>query len=574
MSNLTQAKREAKRLFNVAKNNDHSLNIKSLNEAQKIIAVINGYKDWFSFEIALNNKDAQIPKNTKPAIHNYLTNEDKYLFKKYYTDQQNITWKTFEPFQYSKNNKIPTYPQRHVVGNDMDSPKKLFQNKDPIEILHRHHFFWGEKQTIATTFALEVFKSYADTNSCVMINYDSLPRYMAFIQRLLPERLTKVLLLNFQSNGNYSHTIDPINPFIPFKHEFLTAFGLPDNQPIREIFYELCLYYQGHALTSRELQAFLSLTWLNQFSGNTKIEELITSYLLQLNLTKDDISDHYFFENKNNEIQQHHLKVSFTQNILDKISAFEEKKLFSPEAQIDFKDIFNESKVLWINYPKYDIHDSGTNAVVNIINSLYLNLLNQENENFKTHLPHNYKEYRAYTCFTLVQEAHYFFNDNTYRLLSSITPEILSPLYFTMNDFSQLPAKYDGIYKNVNNHVFFRMNAVEVSPCFAAEVIKYCQHIPDNFFCPYTSPLKILNDVLYQQEIYYLKNSYKEDQKTKTLPTEFKFKQKKLYHIHLKRLENIVLNKHIDFIQYPPIRKLQRKTLVETVTFGAWTENS
>ena len=73
-----------------------------------------------------------------------------------------------------------------------------------------------------------------------------------------------------------------------------------------------------------------------------------------------------FFENKNQEIQSHHLLIGKTQKILDTIAQFEAKNIFSPEAQIDFDDIFYNRKVLLINH-QYS-SDNEVKAISNIIN--------------------------------------------------------------------------------------------------------------------------------------------------------------------------------------------------------------
>ena len=64
MSQLDQAKKEAKRLFNLAKANQEKnqsqeieLSIPKLSSAREIVAVMNGYKNWHDYEEVLKRKD-------------------------------------------------------------------------------------------------------------------------------------------------------------------------------------------------------------------------------------------------------------------------------------------------------------------------------------------------------------------------------------------------------------------------------------------------------------------------------------------------------------------------------------
>jgi len=58
MSQLDQAKKEAKRLFNMAKaSQSNEIVIENLSKSREILSVINGYKNWHEYEEVLKRKD-------------------------------------------------------------------------------------------------------------------------------------------------------------------------------------------------------------------------------------------------------------------------------------------------------------------------------------------------------------------------------------------------------------------------------------------------------------------------------------------------------------------------------------
>lgn len=72
MSQLDQAKKEAKRLFNLAKANQEKnqsqeieLSIPKLSAAREIVAVMNGYKNWHDYEEVLKRKDYVFARQIK-----------------------------------------------------------------------------------------------------------------------------------------------------------------------------------------------------------------------------------------------------------------------------------------------------------------------------------------------------------------------------------------------------------------------------------------------------------------------------------------------------------------------------
>lgn len=555
MSNLNQAKSEAERLFHIAKSNN--LNINSLNESQKILAIMNGYKDWYDFEIALQKKDALIHKKEQNTIHQYLTNEDKYNLQKYYIDNCVFNKKVFidHIYQHNTTNYKFISSKELILGIKVEKNKKLFSKDIEITFSPRNIALWG---IYSKNVAKEILKKFMNSNACVNISYSDSMNSIIYQNMNFDENiLKKLLLLNLNINASFTHSIDPINPFIIFKNEFLNLFQLPEKQSITDIFYSLCLYFheKKYALTSKELQCFLSLKWIANFNEDEKIKNIISTYLMTLNISNEDINDECFFENKNQEIQSHHLLISKTQKILDTIAKFEAKNIFSPEAQIDFDDIFYNRKVLLINH-QYS-SDNEVKAISNIINCLFLKKLEQYNKYYNNSIPKNKNEVGSFNCFTLIDNMELFLNDETYPLTlicsNSIDESIYtSPFIFTFDSFKSLNIKYENILMNTFQHIFLKMDDISIPKIIAQKILSYCSDIPKNLFNEYHSPIKYLK----YYECYFMK---KYEEKIEDYEKEPAGSLKNRYEIvHIKKIHHKNFSiKDICFNSFHNIRKLK-----------------
>lgn len=360
MTQLAQAKKEAKRLYSLAKSNPQSdLNIPSLSHAQKIVAFMNGYNNWHDFEQNLTKKEEikdfgtigmnkYLIEHSKPM--NYLPLEIQKELEEYHL-KANI-----EKIQIYNNNPIK-YPiviknsGLNLFAGTTEIKGKFSTKEYKVPFRPLNSSYWGMVgsglYTILESMAYQVITqkcglTYVSSNGEIY-NY-----FKFYIMSQETNRIEDLYCLNFNAqDSSQTHSIDPINPMIPFKDNFLLMLGMKDNA-FSNIFYELCLYCYNHniALDSNTLINLVSFNNLIDYKNHIlkdvffSQEQHINEYLASMGFTEDN--DIMPF------IQQHHISIKDLVVYLKVMKKYEDIGLFSCYAQIDLDMICSQSKILCV----------------------------------------------------------------------------------------------------------------------------------------------------------------------------------------------------------------------------------
>ena len=135
MSQLYQAKKEAKRLFNMAKaSQNNEIVIENLSKSREILSIINGYKNWHEYEEVLKRKDFMLSITDKNTENKNKKEIEKNL--EYYIQEMN--------FRKIINSNISNYQklvidkthQQIILGRRKSD--KLFDNKEKKWLLNKY----------------------------------------------------------------------------------------------------------------------------------------------------------------------------------------------------------------------------------------------------------------------------------------------------------------------------------------------------------------------------------------------------------------------------------------------------
>lgn len=372
MSLLDQAKKEAKRLFNLAKNNQepHTLSIPQLSTAREVTALINGYKNWHDYEEVLKKKDLvfnNIDKNRENKTIKKLLENKKYFI-------QDIAFNTIEnPIAYQKQNQIIVKQEHKNIVLGYKKEKTLFENKEKCWILNQYPMFvTGGTGAGKTEFLLSLSMQYINNHEGLIYiesKADVSLYSKIFSYALSDNRINDLYCLNFL-RGTYeyksanekeqtkeelsklSHSIDPINPMVGNDSYFTSYFGAELGQVIHAILKSI---HKKHQLMDLEsLESTLMLNNLIKWHKNLCFGEQpeLKEYLISLGLTLD--SDHLNENNLTEEeleqaLEQHTLKAQEAYNTVQLLKTF--KHVFRIDASVDMEQIFLKRKILFILFP-------------------------------------------------------------------------------------------------------------------------------------------------------------------------------------------------------------------------------
>lgn len=358
MNQLAQAKKEAKRLYSLAKNNPQSeLHIPSLSHAQKIVAFMNGYNNWHDFEQNLNKKDNLKEFNTGKVL---ISNIVEYLPSDL---EKNLKCYHIQPsmdklLQYSE--KPPIFElniKNEGMGGSAGTTmvKGTFASKQyKVPLWFRNTTYWGMNGSgLHTSLEGFAFQIIQKNSGLVYFNAEGNPYIYSklYIMCETSNRINDLFCLNFNAqNKNQTHTIDPINPMIPFKENFLNMFGMNDSA-FNEIFYELCLYcyHQNIAIDSNTLINLISLNNLVNYEDHV-LKDVFSSQSKNIDKYLSSIKpqdEQMDFDNLQ-LIQTHHMNVQNAIMYCEIIKKYELLGIFSYQAQIDLEMVVSQSKILLI----------------------------------------------------------------------------------------------------------------------------------------------------------------------------------------------------------------------------------
>lgn len=332
MSILDQAKKEAKRLYQLAKKDNNVINIKNIDESEKIIANINGYDSWKDFELLLQNKD------TNPFYVKENEQEDNIMVLKdidYFN--QTIPFNTF-PIQ-SRNIKVVDKIHEPILLSKIN--KKFLEKEDTRWILNQYPLYisgsYGAGRVdVLLSLAFQYIKNeegliyFTDRNL-----YHSKRKLFSYIQD--NKRLDDFYLLSF--DNSQSNTIDPINPMVGDIDYFIRFFG-DFGHIINDILIEL--HDKGQQIDIDSLESILMLNNLIEWNNlKTFKTNKINYYLESIGYESNTyVSNEVLMKHSENLITAY-----FTIRLFKEYST-----IFKINPDINIEHIFMERKILVIDF--------------------------------------------------------------------------------------------------------------------------------------------------------------------------------------------------------------------------------
>lgn len=366
MSQLDQAKREAKRLYKLAQSykniSPHSLPeetaylpIKNQTEAKEHIAKVNGYPNWHSYEENLNKKDfyqnqkskTTERKENKEAVENieYYLQDEPFII---YTKEAKIT-----PQIIKENQHVPI-----ILGHDRH--KKLFAKEEdrPAWLLNAYPvLITGSTGSGKTELLISLTQQYIHNNEgCIYIDTDCDSSVYAKIFSTAEQsnRINDLYVLNFTKttkeaqlkNIKITNTIDPINPIIGNELAFTILFGNTIGLVIHEIAKVAAL--RSQLLEIQHIEKMLYLPLLIQWVSDNSWDN--ATVVIEQYLNSIGIDNVYNEVELTQQIVENHALTCFearqTIELLKNYSG-----VFSTQPEIDMDEIFTGRKILPILLP-------------------------------------------------------------------------------------------------------------------------------------------------------------------------------------------------------------------------------
>lgn len=364
MSQLDQAKREAARLFKIAKqntkNNINQIEIKNLSQSQEYISILNGYKDWHTYQQELVKKDllsgTVSEKKKLSEVKRAISNLDFY--------------KRDIPFVFVENKKINLNSEYKIIEKKLHTPITLgkYSNSDKNNLFGlKSDFSNSNKEWLLDSYPLLVtgttgsgksYCTYSFANKYIennegVIYIDGKGDTSTFIKfyssAIKHNRSNDFYFLNFmrgnvdkdeQSEGKITHSIDLINPLIGNTESFKCIFG----DKVYDLIHSLCLSIkENKGLVSIDnLNSFLILENLESFLSNDlfkNCKQTIVNYLNEID----------FYSDREKALKKHAINFSYYQDIIENLNMY--KHVIKENAEINLESIYYQKKILLISLP-------------------------------------------------------------------------------------------------------------------------------------------------------------------------------------------------------------------------------
>jgi len=357
MSQLDQAKKEAKRLFNLAKSSPGSqITIPNLSSSRELMAHINGYQDWHEYEEVLKKKDFLYGQTDKNQIHRDHKENAALAKSRYYI--QDIE---FNHIEYQKNPISVIVKKEHtpiVLGVQKDT--KIFDKKKSWLLNSYPAMVLGTVGAGKTDTLLSISKSYLEHKEG-LIYFDGKSEPMIYTKMFsylkTLDRLGDLYCINFMTGArdvfdpkekNLSHSIDPINPMLGnteyFKKFFGSEFGTVLHAILTHVHQKNCL------MDIQSLEATMMLNNLIEWAGDKfKHVSEIQDYLNFLNIPADYVTDDYSHSDLEESLKKH---AFYCETAYKTLCIFKNHPhAFQVDCSVDMEEIFLQRKILLVLLP-------------------------------------------------------------------------------------------------------------------------------------------------------------------------------------------------------------------------------
>lgn len=366
MSLLDQAKREAKRLFKLAKthpaiNNTYNLPFTNLSNSRQYIANINGYNNWHDYEENLKRKDFIQGNIDKTSLNkeekSILLNKEYFIQDKKFIIYKNNALTQACSYEYKEAKEV-------ILGHSIIE-KSLFkeENKRSWRLDTYPVMVSGNIGSGKTESLLSIAKQYIDNNEgCIYLNAkgDNVLYTKIFSYCQQSKRFGDLHVLNYMRGSKtyeeymattphkkLSNSFDPINPIIGEEAMFVDMFGKEMGIIINQI--GLVAKSKNWLINFDSLEAICMLPNLINWANNNFWEQAtiyIKNYLESIGYI-----DNAQEEDFNEIIDQHALLCQKMKSTLDTLSSCYEFQIFSINPEIDLEDIFRQRKILVVLLP-------------------------------------------------------------------------------------------------------------------------------------------------------------------------------------------------------------------------------
>lgn len=363
MSQLLQAKREAKRLLKLSQENNSAINISTLSEARKYIALLKGYHSWHDYEENLKRQDfltGSIPNKTSPLLEMENDVTDYFLkqsqFMVHIPEENNNIFNIVQAQSH-----MPT-----VLGQSIPkTTKKWLSNKPSIETFLLNVFpttIVGSTGAGKTQFILSQASQFI-ANGEGVIYIDSKGEVSLYdkIYSMAKEvnRENDVLVLNMYTLNNYqmdgvhktTHSIDPINPMIGDKNLFKNLYG----DEIGIVIHDIALYCKANKmlLDGSNIESILMINNLIQWTDNSVFGKDATQSIIDYlkNIGLEDNLNSLTEDEFDNMLLKHVNYCKKARVVVETIKECESKDIFSKTPTIDLLDVYLNKKILFIVMP-------------------------------------------------------------------------------------------------------------------------------------------------------------------------------------------------------------------------------
>lgn len=376
MSKIEHAKRISKRLLKLANTfPQNKIEIKTLAEAFKCVASINGYKDWHDYQENLIRQD-YISNNEIPKRDITSINKFEPIYETTPKTTFNIPNVNIVQYTIVKDNKqkLPILLGYTKINKPFTKPKEHQLTEYPLLVSGSTGA--GKTEALFSLMAQHISNQegaiYVDCKGSVDI-------YIKTLSICQEYKKTKDLFVlnlcstydNSAPNKKTSNSIDPINPLIGHRKELKNLLGDFVGTLIDEIGLEL--RKQNKAINLEILEQIVSLPSLfnlyNQDIFQEKSKELLTNYFIStLNII--NIEDFYLnkisTENKNIILKQHIANFNQLKNFINTLIAF--PHVFKTEhPDFSFDQAYAEKKVVCVLLPALEKSPSEIQLLSDII---------------------------------------------------------------------------------------------------------------------------------------------------------------------------------------------------------------
>lgn len=433
MSLLDQAKKEAKRLFTLAKNQsinstNITLNFENLSSSKEYIAIMNGYKNWHDYEENLKRKDlvlGHVDKNKEyKNYHHILENKQYYI-------QDIIPHEIQVLSNQSQAHIIIDKAHQPIIMGKQRGKKGLFESKEKKPWLLNQYPMSITASTGAgkSEVLLSMASQYIANHEGVIYmegKGDSVIYSKMFSYCKKYNRLNDLFCLNFfptaskETSNNLiqnSHSIDPINPMAEFKDYFISNFG----EKIGEVIHFIlnCLKIKNQVMDIHTLESILMLqnliTWTkeNTFGENTVIHDYINHLDLNMNDSLSELSECQLDE----ALEKHALICARAYEMVKIFKNY--SHVFKFDAQINMEKIFLQNKIVLILLPSLERSNELISFMSNLIaqNIIYTDIkLSSYSKHFQNIIFDEYQYYHS--CMTKINfektKSNYIFSSYNY----------------------------------------------------------------------------------------------------------------------------------------------------------------